>query len=65
VPALKNRKHEAFARALFEGLATDNPTWKAYVRAGYTSNPESARVDSTRLLKSAPEIIERVPEIPA
>jgi hypothetical protein len=54
VPALKNRKHEAFARALFEGLATDNPAWKAYVRAGYTRNPESARVDSTRLLKSAP-----------
>jgi len=43
-----------------EGLATDNPAWKAYVRAGYTRNPESARVDSTRLLKSAPEIIERV-----
>jgi hypothetical protein len=62
MPELRNRKHEAFARALFEGLASENPAWKAYVRAGYTRNERSARADSARLMRSAPEIIERVKE---
>jgi hypothetical protein len=62
MPALKNRKWERFARMLFEGLADGNQAWKAYVKAGYTKHEPSARADSARLLKSAPEIIERVKE---
>src|SRR5262245_26397833 len=62
MPALRNNKHERFARLLFEGLAEGNEVWRAYVAAGYTRHRPSAKVDSTRLLKSAPEIIERVRE---
>jgi hypothetical protein len=62
MPELKNRKHEAFARALFEGLANDNAAWKAYVRAGYTKHERSTRADSARLMRMAPEIIARVQE---
>jgi hypothetical protein len=58
-----SRKHEAFARALFEGLAKENPAWKAYMAAGYTKHEPSARADSARLLKEVPAIIERVCEL--
>jgi hypothetical protein len=43
MPELKNHKHEAFARALFEGLTTENPAWKLYIRAGFSKNERNAQ----------------------
>src|SRR5262245_39266675 len=62
MPALRNNKHERFARLLFEGLAEGNEVWRAYIAAGYTRHKPSAKADSARLMKMAPEIIERVKE---
>ena len=38
MPPLRNARHEAFARALFEGETAD----EAYVKAGYSENRGNA-----------------------
>jgi hypothetical protein len=60
---LENRPHEAFAQALFErsGLTRG----QAYSAAGYTKNPDAAKVNASRLLKSAKHIVDRVQELHA
>jgi hypothetical protein len=63
MPALSNPRWEKFAQALFEGLSQQNEAWRAYSASGYTQREASARADSSRLLRKAPEIIERVREL--
>jgi phage terminase small subunit len=63
MPLLENPRHEAFAQALFEGLGTGRTHGQSYSAAGYTSNPSAAKVNASRLLKSAKHIIERVQEL--
>ena len=65
MPPLENARHEAFAQALFEGLGTGRTHGQSYSAAGYTSNPSAAKVNASRLLKSANHIIERVQELQA
>ena len=65
MPQLENARHEAFAQALFEGLGTGRTHGQSYSAAGYTSNPSAAKVNASRLLKSANHIIERVQELQA
>jgi len=60
MPALKNPRHEAFARAIFAGLFQPNPYpthGHAYVAVGYR-----AEVNASRLLKNA-KILDRVREL--
>jgi hypothetical protein len=67
MPALSNRRYEAFALALFQGLSSDGPASHsaAYRAAGYTSNKQSAKVGACRLLQNCPAIVERVKELQA
>src|SRR5262245_14928602 len=70
MPALKNPRHEAFARAIFAGLFQPNhyPTHgHAYVAVGYRAKGVgeaggSAEVNASRLLKNA-KIFDRVREL--
>ena len=72
MPALKNPRHEAFARAIFAGLFQPNPYpthGHAYVAVGYRAKGVgdaggSAEVNASRLLKKA-KILERVHELQA
>jgi len=68
--ALKNPRHEAFARAIFVGLFQPNPYpthGHAYVAVGYRAKGVgeaggSAEVNASRLLKNA-KIFDRVKEL--
>ena len=70
MPALKNLRHEAFARAIFAGLFQPNPYpthGHAYVAVGYRAKGVgeaggSAEVNASRLLKNA-KILDRVREL--
>src|SRR5215475_2078974 len=70
MPALKNPRHEAFARAIFGGLFQLNPYPThdhAYVAVGYRAKGVgeaggSAEVNASRLLKNA-KIFDRVREL--
>ena len=70
MPALKNPRHEAFARAIFVGLFQPNPYpthGHAYVAVGYRAKGvgeagRSAEVNASRLLKNA-KIFDRVKEL--
>ena len=70
MPALKNPRHEAFARAIFAGLFQPNPYpthGHAYVAVGYRAKGVgeaggSAEVNASRLLKNA-KIFDRVREL--
>jgi len=70
MPALKNPRHEAFARAIFAGLFQPNPYpthGHAYVAVGYRAKGVgeaggSAEVNASRLLKNA-KILDRVREL--
>ena len=70
MPALKNPRHEAFARAIFVGLFQPNPYpthGHAYVAVGYRAKGVgkaggSAEVNASRLLKNA-KIFDRVREL--
>src|SRR5215469_798917 len=70
MPALKNPRHEAFARAIFAGLFQPNPYpthGHAYVAVGYRAKGVgeaggSAEVNASRLLKNA-KIFDRVKEL--
>jgi len=70
MPALKNPRHEAFARAIFVGLFQPNPYpthGHAYVAVGYRAKGVgeaggSAEVNASRLLKNA-KIFDRVKEL--
>ena len=70
MPALKNPRHEAFARAIFDGLFQPNPYpthGHAYVAVGYRAKGVgeaggSAEVNASRLLKNA-KILDRVREL--
>src|SRR5262249_54832808 len=70
MPALKNPRHEAFARAIFAGLFQPNPYpthGHAYVAVGYRAKGvgeagRSAEVNASRLLKNA-KIFDRVREL--
>jgi phage terminase small subunit len=72
MPALKNPRHEAFARAIFAGLFEPNPYpthGHAYVAVGYRAIGAgeaggAAEVNACRLLKKA-KILERVQELQA
>ncbi len=59
MPALKNAKHEAFAK----GVACGSPAYQAYMDAGYTTeNAASAATSAYRLLKNV-EILNRIEQI--
>src|SRR6516162_8028748 len=70
MPALKNPRHEAFARAIFVGLFQPNPYpthGHAYVAVGYRAKGvgeagRSAEVNASRLLKNA-KVFDRVKEL--
>ena len=70
MPALKNPRHEAFVRAIFDGLFQPNPYpthGHAYVAVGYRAKGVgeaggSAEVNASRLLKNA-KIFDRVKEL--
>src|SRR5215467_1535356 len=70
MPALKNPRHEAFARAIFAGFFQPNPYpthGHAYVAVGYRAKGVgkaggSAEVNASRLLKNA-KIFDRVREL--
>jgi terminase small subunit-like protein len=70
MPALKNPRHEAFARAIFAALFQPNPYpthGHAYVAVGYRAKGVgeaggSAEVNASRLLKNA-KIFDRVREL--
>jgi hypothetical protein len=70
MPALKNPRYEAFARAIFVGLFQPNPYpthGHAYVAVGYRAKGVgeaggSAEVNASRLLKNA-KIFDRVKEL--
>jgi len=63
MPPLNNRRHEAFAQALFEGLSDGITQREAYISAGYRARGHSAKVNACRLLKIAPAIAARVREL--
>src|SRR5262245_41939000 len=65
MPPLDNRRHEAFAQALFEGLSEGITQRAAYISAGYKARGNGAKVNACRLLKIAPAIAERVRELQA
>lgn len=60
MPALKNAKHEAFARAIVEGKSGR----AAYCSAGYKASDGAADVNASRLLKNA-KVAARVAELKA
>src|SRR5262245_1187123 len=63
MPPLDNRRHEAFAQALLEGLGDGITQRETYISAGYKARGNSAKVNGCRLLKSAPAIAERIREL--
>src|SRR5262245_57851090 len=70
MPALSNPRHEAFAQAIFAGLAgktrIDRAQSTAYLKAyPNCSNGNSAEAAASRLLKRVKPIIERVRELQA
>jgi phage terminase small subunit len=66
MPALKNRRWELFCLELFRGLADKGiSNTEAYVRAGFTRNRNSAKVQACRLLQNCPAVIARVKELQA
>jgi phage terminase small subunit len=58
--ALKNSKHEAFCRAIVEGMSGRD----AYLSAGYSAQPAAADAAASRLLKSV-KVAARVAELKA
>jgi hypothetical protein len=60
---LSNPRHEAFAQELFRGIAEGLSHGEAYTSAGYTKNPNAAKVNACRLLKASKHIIVRVQEL--
>ena len=58
--ALRNSKHEAFARAIVEGKAGA----EAYGLAGYKANKASAETNASRLLRNA-QVSARIAELKA
>ena len=70
MPALNNPRHEAFAQAIFAGLAgktrIDRAQSTAYLKAyPNCSNGNSAEAAASRLLRRVKPIIERVRELQA
>lgn len=69
MPALNNPRHEAFAFALFVGLAGKTrqarSQQQAYLTAYPNSSTEAAKTSASRLLTRANHIIERVLELQA
>ena len=70
MPALSNPRHEAFAQALFAGLAGETRVKRAQSTAYLTaypncSNGDSAEAAASRLLRRVKPIIERVRELQA
>src|SRR2546430_801275 len=68
MPALSNPRHEAFAQALFAGLAGETRVKRAQSTAYLTaypncSNGNSAEAAASRLLRRVKPIIERVHEL--
>jgi hypothetical protein len=63
MPALKNRRHEAFAIELFKGISEGATQAECYSAAGYTDNHNAAKACASRLLKSAAHIVSRVKEL--
>jgi phage terminase small subunit len=58
--ALKNAKHESFARAILEGMSGRD----AYLSAGYSAQPAAADAAASRLLKNV-KVSARVAELKA
>src|SRR5262249_25705822 len=70
MPALSNPRHEAFAQAIFAGLAGETRVDRAQSRAYLTaypncSNGNSAEAAASRLLRNAKPILDRVRELQA
>jgi len=70
MPALSNPRHEAFAQALFAGLAGETRVKRAQSTAYLTaypncSNGNSAEAAASRLLRRVKPIIERIQELQA
>jgi hypothetical protein len=66
MPALSNPRHEAFAQAIFAGLARNQnySQAQAYRDAGYkVTNGNSARACASRLLAFANGVAERIHEL--
>jgi hypothetical protein len=66
MPALSNPRHEAFAQAIFAGLARNQnySQAQAYRDAGYkVTNGNSARACASRLLTFANGVAERIHEL--
>jgi hypothetical protein len=63
MPVLTNRKYEAFARALFEGIPKGVTQGQAYFTAGYKATGGVAEAAACRLLKNVPAIANRVAEL--
>ena len=63
MPVLTNRKYEAFARALFEGIPKGLTQGQAYSTAGYKATGDAAETAACRLLKNVPAITNRVAEL--
>jgi hypothetical protein len=65
MPALKNPRHEAFAQAIFKGLADGLTQGECYLAAGYggqRKGKDAARFHASRLLHKY-GILERVREL--
>lgn len=58
MPRLENEKHELFAQGVAKGLTFT----KAYEKAGYEANPDSAKANASRLLTNA-NVSDRVAEL--
>jgi hypothetical protein len=58
--ARRSEAMRAFAQALFERLGSGLTRGQAYSAAGYTKNPDAAKANASRLLKSAKHIVDRV-----
>jgi phage terminase small subunit len=58
MPALKNSRHEAFARAMVAGMTQHD----AYKAAGFKASGHAAEANASRLLKDA-EVSDRVAEL--
>jgi hypothetical protein len=70
MPALSNPRHEAFAQALFAGLAGETRIKRAQSTAYLTaypncSNGNSAEAAASRLLRRVKPILDRVLELQA
>jgi phage terminase small subunit len=59
MPALKNSRHEAFARGLIAGKSQAD----AYIAAGYKATGHAAEAAASRLLLSNVEVSDRVAEL--